>query len=79
MATKSRRKVDTAKARIRIEVKENPRRSDSGAGKRFSSMVGYVRKHRTATAKDVLTKTSYRSDDLRWDLERGHIKLVSAR
>lgn len=56
--------------RIVFLKKGNPRQEGTGSWKRYNAMVAYVSKHPKATAAEVIANTIYRSDDLRWDIER---------
>lgn len=74
----SRKRVDLKTKRIVIVAKENPRNAGTKAAKRYASLQKAMRGKRKATAREVMKASGYRGDDLKWDIERGNIKLVAA-
>lgn len=61
--------------RIIVKVEGNPRRAGTAAFDFYAAMVAYLNSHSSATAGDVIDNTTYRPQDLHWDLARGSIEL----
>lgn len=53
---------------------ENWRREGSGNHDRVKSLMGYWRKHKNATVRELLDKTDYRLQDYHWDMEKDVFK-----
>ena len=66
-----RTKAGKAKQRIVIREK-NPRRLGTRAQRAYRAMIKIPTRARTVAAARVV---GYRSNDLRWDLARGHIDI----
>jgi hypothetical protein len=74
----ARRKIDKSKVRVKVLCKTNPRQPGTSAGKRTGEMISFMRKHPKAPLKELTKNTSYRSNDLKWDLAKKNIALISA-
>lgn len=69
--------IRSSKKPIFLEVLDpGPKRPGTAAYDRYRSMTRFVAKHgKKATVVDVLENTSYEARDLRYDIERGFIRV----
>jgi len=88
MATKSKTAKKKAKApakkaagngdgssRVKLLVDTNERREGTSAHARVNEMIRFLKKNPRATKEELLSKTSYHSRDLAWDVERERVAL----